>query len=154
MWAAIRFARHNGNRPSTTRPQRRGRRYRSSRIPPTCANPDSVVTPRAAAYSINANSETRGAPGPATGSALSAKNPTHSAGSASFRTAHSMVAWAIATSTASRSALWPRSTASTSAVAADPAWVAVLVMDQPKHPAPTVMASIRGLSTGPRVTVG
>ena len=74
------------------------------------------MTPSAAAYSINANSETNGAPAPATGRALSANNPTHSAGSASFRTAHSMVSSAFSTSARAISADFARNPSSTAAV--------------------------------------
>ncbi len=74
------------------------------------------MIPNAAAYSINANSETNGAPAPATGSALSANNPTHSAGSASFSSAHSIVSSAFSTSAREISAAFARNPSSTSAV--------------------------------------
>ncbi len=94
------------------------------------------MIPNAAAYSINANSETSGAPGPATGNALSANNPTHSAGSASFSSAHAMVSSAFSTSAREISAAFARNPSSTAAVllvVSD----RVLVMDQSKHRPPT-----------------
>jgi hypothetical protein len=77
-----------------------------------------------------------------------------SSGSTSLSTAQSMVATAIAISAASRAVLWPRSTASTSAVVADRVSDAVLVIEESKHPPPTTPAPKPGLSTGVLVTVG
>jgi hypothetical protein len=107
--------------------------------------PASVLIPSAAASSIAANSDTSGAPSPATGIAWSSKNPwfagspSTSSGSTSLSTAHSTVNRSFSPSARRISAAVDRSPDSTAAVLSV-AGSAVVVIEESKHRPPTAMA--------------
>ena len=109
MCWAIRPARHQASSPLTTRRQIRGSRWRTSRTWPTRRLPASTVMPIAAASSMIANSDTHGAPAPASGRPVSRPRSTTVAASSSgtsWAAQNSRIRLSIRTSAASRACLF------------------------------------------------
>ena len=105
--SAIRAARHHCRSPAATRRQISGSRYRTSSTRPTYRRQASTVMPNAVASSITANSDTHGAPGPASASPVSRPNSTSVAASSAvtwWAAQYSTTCPSIRTSAASRSA--------------------------------------------------